>query len=660
MLELERARGTEAWRWTRLAKITSGLGLIGGVAGWSLAVKAVVNSAFLTQNSVFQSERLTIVRAIGAGIGLMLLLVLGALAWKRWRALDLLERIAVALAPLAVLAFLPVLLQPSAWFRNALPFLALLSGLVLVLERVLRPWLSAAFAIFEPLVPAPGARLPGVVSRHWPLAIVTLAASGFAAFVYYYSLQQHQRLATSAFDLGIYDNLMYVALKGHPFRSTVLLGPDGPSYLVGHAEFAMLLFVPLYWLWPTAEMLLMLQAIAIGFAAVPLYFFARTQLSRSAAMVIALAYLLYAPLHGSCFYDFHWLPVTIFFQFTLYFALATHRTWLFIACYALLTLLREDVSVGLTMLGLFLLFSGIRPKLGLTMAICSAVSFVGIKFGIMLYAGPFHFPSLIYGQLVAAGENDFGSVVRTLVTNPAYVISTLLDPKKLNYFLHLMAPLVFLPLRHRWLWLLISGGVVFTFLTTAYEPTISINFQYPSHWIPYLFAAVVLILGHLSKLPDGTIRRRAALGALLFGVTVHSYVFGAILQHETYIGGFLPVPYKITASEKDQYAKLKKVVSLIPRTASVAATDREVPHISNRYSAYTLRIHHGDSDYLLINQTGVAPDVRNIVQNALSRNDYGYVTKEGPFYLFKRGHVSSETEKAFKTLGLRSREGQRR
>jgi hypothetical protein len=147
---------------------------------------------------------------------------------------------------------------------------------------------------------------------------------------------------------------------------------------------------------------------------------------------------------------------------------------------------------------------------------------------------------------------------------------------------------------------------------------------------------------------------------LLFGVTVHSYVFGAILQHETYIGGFLPVPYKITASEKDQYAKLKKVVSLIPRTASVAATDREVPHISNRYSAYTLRIHHGDSDYLLINQTGVAPDVRNIVQNALSRNDYGYVTKEGPFYLFKRGHVSSETEKAFKTLGLRSREGQRR
>lgn len=660
MLELERARGTEASRWARLAKITSGLALVGGVVGWSLSVRAVVNTAFLTQNIVSQDERHGAVRAMAAAVGVTLLLVLGALAWKRWRALDLLERIAVALAPFAVLAFLPVLLQPLAWFRNPLPFLALLSLLVLVLERLLRPWFSAVATLFKPLTLEPGARLPNLVSRYWPISVVTLAAGSFAGFVYYYSLQQHQRLATAAFDLGIYDNLMYVALKGHPFRSTVLLGPDGPSYLVGHAEFAMLFFVPLYWLWPKAEMLLMLQAVAIGFAAVPLYFFARTQLTRGAAVILALAYLLYAPLHGSCFYDFHWLPVSLFFQFTLYYALATHKNWLFIACYAFLTLLREDISVGLTVLGLFLLFSGIRPKLGLTMAICSAVSFVGIKFGIMLYAGPFHFPSLMYSQLLAAGENDFGSVVRTLLTNPAYVISTLLEPKKLNYFLHLMAPLAFLPLRHRWLWLLLSGGVIFTFLTTAYEPTISINFQYPSHWIPYLFAGVVLILGHISKAPDGAIRRRAALGALLFGVTVHSYVFGAILQHETYIGGFLPVPYKITASEKDQYAKLKKIVARIPREASVAATDREVPHISNRYSAYTLRIHHGDSDYLLINQTGVAPDVRNIVQNALSRNDYGFVTKEGPFYLFKRGHVSSETEKALKTLGLRPREGQRR
>lgn len=660
MLELERARGIEAWRWARLAKIGSGLAIIGAIVGWSLSVRAFVNNAFLTYNVIFTADRQGVVRGIAAGIVLAMLFVVGALAWKRWGALDVLERIAVALAPFAVLSFLPVLLQPTTWFRNALPFLTLLAALVLVFERVLRPWLSAVASIFAPLVPHPAARLPGVVARYWPIGIVLLAASSFAAFVYYFSLQQHQRLATAAFDLGIYDNLMYVALKGHPFRSTVLLGPDGPSYLVGHAEFAMLLFVPFYWLWPKAEMLLMLQAVAIGFAAVPLYFFARTQLTRSAAVVIALAYLLYAPLHGSCFYDFHWLPVTIIFQFTLYFALATHRTWLFLVCYAILTLMREDVSVGLVMLGLFLLLSGIRPKLGLAMAIFSAVSFVGIKFGIMLWAGPFHFPSLIYGQLVAVGENDFGSVVRTLLSNPAYVIGTLLDPKKLNYFLHLMAPLAFLPLRHRWLWVLISGGVVFTFLTTAYEPTISINFQYPSHWIPYLFAAVVLILGQVSKAHEGAIRRRAALGALVFGVTVHSYVFGAILQHETYVGGFLPVPYKITGSEKDQYAKLRKVIARIPPEASVASTDREVPHISNRYSAYTLRVHHGDADFLLINHTGIAPDVRNIIQTALSRNDYGFVVKEGPFYLFKRGHVSDETEKALKTLGLRPKEGQRR
>jgi uncharacterized membrane protein len=485
---------------------------------------------------------------------------------------------------------------------------------------------------------------------------VVLCAAGYAAYSLYFSLQQHRRLFTAAYDLGIYDNLMYTAMSGHPFRSTVLLGPDGPSYLVGHAEFAMVLFVPFYWLWPRAEMLLTLQAVALGVAAVPLYAFARTQLTRGTAAALAVAFLLYAPLHGSSFYDFHWLPITLVFQFTLYFAIAKRKSWLIAACYVLLTLIREDVSVGLTVLGLFLLLSGIRPKLGLTMAICSAVSFVAIKFGIMLWAGPFFFADLYYKQLVAPGEEGFSSVTKTLMTNPAYVTNTVLDPKKLNYFLHLMAPLAFLPLRRGLLVVLICSATLFTFLTTAYEPTVSISFQYSAHWIPYLFAAVVLMLGILSRGPEGAIRRRAALGALLFGVGVHSYVFGAVMQRETYVGGFFQLPFKITPAEEKTYSALRKIIARIPATASVAATDAEVPLISNRFSAYTLRAHHGDADYLLVNKNALAPDSRNVLKDALRRNEYGFVTKEAVFYLFKRGAENEETGKVLQTLGLKPSE----
>jgi uncharacterized membrane protein len=654
MIELEQTRSVRDSCWSRLAKAVAGLALSSAAIGWSALLGTDRGPEFLVQNTLAAADRLALVFGIFGGVAVSGLLVLVALIWKRWSAVPWLERANVAIAPIAVFAFLPTLLVPSAWFRNPLPFLVMLSGLVLLLERLLRAWLRQFSPAFSGLFGLPRGKARELALRLLPLAIVVSASASFAAFVLYYSVQQHHRLATAAYDLGIYDNLMYCAIRGQPFRSTVLLGPDGGSYLVGHAEFAMLLFAPFYWLWPRAEALLTLQAVVLGFAAVPLYLFARTQLPRASAVVLALAYLVYAPLHGSCFYDFHWLPTTIIFQFLLYFAIATRRNWLLAACYVVLTLIREDVSVGLTMLGLFLLVSGIRPRLGLVMTICSAVSFVAIRFGVMMLAGSWVFPNLLYGQLVVPGENGFGSVIKTLITNPSYVVGTLLDPKKLSYFLHLMAPLAFLPLRRALLVLLICGGTLFTFLTTAYEPTVSINFQYPAHWIPYLFAAVVLMLGALSKGLDGAIRRRAALGAVVFGVMTHSYVFGAILQHETYIGGFLPLPYKITDTEQRTYASLRKVIARIPPQASVAATDMEVPHVSNRLSVFTLNSIHADADYLLVNSNAVSSGTRNMLKDAASRNDYGLVVKDGPFYLFKRDFVSPETDAALQALGVRS------
>ena len=217
-----------------------------------------------------------------------------------------------------------------------------------------------------------------------------------------------------------------------------------------------------------------------------------------------------------------------------------------------------------------------------------------------------------------------------------------------------------MPLRRPLLILLISGGTLFTFLTTAYDPTVSISFQYPVHWIPYLFAAVVLMLGVLSKALDGAIRRRAALGAVVFGVLTHSYVFGAVLQHDTYIGGFLPLPYKITQAEKDTYAQLRKIITKIPPTASVAATDMEVAHVSNRFSVYTLRMIHGDADYLLVNKRSVDPNTRNIIKDATTRNEYGLVATEGPFYLFKRGPATPGTDKALQSIGVLSKEKKRK
>ena len=92
------------------------------------------------------------------------------------------------------------------------------------------------------------------------------------------------------------------------------------------------------------------------------------------------------------------------------------------------------------------------------------------------------------------GPKSYGGVALTLATNPAYVFQTLLTSEKLRYFLQIMAPLAFLPLRRVFVLPAIVPGAMFTLLTTGYAPTTDIAFQYSGHYVPYVFAAAGVML----------------------------------------------------------------------------------------------------------------------------------------------------------------------
>jgi uncharacterized membrane protein len=554
-------------------------------------------------------------------------------------------------APLALSWAIAGLATNHVWQENKLTFLVLLGGTVLLLERSL--WVSGMTVpahFLDGLAERYG-RLPARFRRLAPLSFVLVSAIGYAGYTAYWSIEQHHRLATTSFDLGIIDNLMFNAMSGHGFRAPVLFGPSGGSLLAGHANFVLYLFLPFYWLSPRAETLLIIQSVLLGFAAIPLYGFAKTQLPRWSAALVAVAYLLYAPLHGLNFYDFHYLPTCIFFLFCLFWALATNRTVLLWVLWATCVSIREDVPVGLATLGAFLVFTGYRVRTGVWMTILSVISFVLIKFVIMQMAGTWWFANL-YKDLMPQGARGYGGVVMTLLTNPAYVVSTLLTEEKLTYALHLLVPLVFLPLR-RWayLWLLFAG-LFFTLLTTSYKPTVSIAFQYTSHWIPYVFATAVLAMSAMGRSRSGVVHRRAALIALLVGVVLHSLSFGAILRPTKFVGGFQKVPFHVTEPERARYRDLQEVLAMIPPEASVAATDSENPHSSNRVTAYPFRTGSGDAEYLLI-RTFRRQNARRNAQKTIDEYPYGLLAQVGEFYLFKRGHESPETVNALNKLRLK-------
>ncbi len=633
--------------------IFTGVGASLGLFVALIRIRQAVLADFLDSNFIGPTARasLSIGFLVGAGSGGLLSLLYVLL--RRRDGVPGLRRAADVAFPLAVAFLLPSLFSARPWNSRPMVFLVLLTATALAFQWTLRQALaawpanvSAWFASVWPSSPR---------TRRWlPLGLVLVASSAYALYFSHYTILNHQRMGTSGFDLGININWCYNALQGHLWRSTVLFGESGGHFLSNHAIFAMLWYLPLFALKPDGEFFLIAQAVMVGFAGTTLYLFASSQIPRWSAVVVAFAFLLFAPLHGPNFYDYHELLPPLFFHFLLYWAIATRRNWLVWLVVPIIWSFREDIPVGTCVLGLFLLLTGIRQRLGLVLAVTSLVWFVILKFGIMAWAGTWWFAG-IYKDLQPYGTTGYGPVVQTMLINPPYLLKTLLTEEKLVYFLHMMAPVALLPMRRAALLILALPGFAFSLLTTGYAPTLSIAFQYTCHSVPYIFVASVLALRVIGRGALGHIRRRAAVGAVGLAVLSHSYVFGAVLQHETFIGGFSKIEFKMTPAEQKRYQTLKRLAASIPREASVAASENVVPHVASRANAFTLKDGAAaDADYVLLHGPAVAQDASKTALNIMfARDEYGLIAQGDDLYLFKRGVSTPETKAALSALHIK-------
>lgn len=621
------------------------LAVIGASIVLGLATFAVGGNVWpmLARNALPRAARSALASCVLGGALVPPALVLFAL--RKSSALDVaaIRKLGRAASPLIPLAFYPLLFQPQ-WARYPLEYLVCLAGFALLLERCL------SVALVELRFRA----LPALQSRteRWSRAapiVVSALAAAYAAYTGYLTILNHHRFLTGAYDLGIYDNLMYNALDGHPFRSTVLFGSRPGNSLSTHAEYGMLLFLPFYAMHPSAEAMLVIQSLMLGGAAIPLYFFAATQLPKLYAALLAIAYLLFAPLAGPQFYDFHWLPLAMFFDFLLYWAIARRKNVVVALCVLALFSLREDTAPGVAVVGFYLMLSGARPKLGAILTVLSLAWFGINKFVIMPALGSWWFDAL-YKDLMAPGESGGGSVVKTLLTNPIYVLRTLLTQAKFEYALHLLAPLAFLPLRRPKLLLFLIPGALFTVLTTDYAATTSIRYQYPSHWIPYLFLAAVLALRMLRRC--SSLQSGAALATLCAAVTCHSAVFGAILNPSSFSVVGKPLAFSLSDDEKASYAELEQVMARIPKDASVTTTDFETPHLSNRATVYAIGQDDSAGQYLLVHARSIhLGATKEHVLKLLHDLPYRLVTRvPRRVYLFERGEPTPETAAAIREI----------
>jgi len=476
--------------------------------------------------------------------------------------------------------------------------------------------------------------------------VVIAAALGYALFMSFYFVRWHYKLRTHNFDLSINNNLIYGGLHGKFLESTVVFPTEPGKYLANHAKFGTYLFLPIYALFPRPETLLVLQSFMLGLSALPLYGFARRHVSDTMAAAVALVFLCYYPMHSANFSEFQNVPIATFFLFSLVWAAETRRWVLCGLATAAALLLREDIPIGVAVIGGFLLLSGYRSFPGFIIATAAMTYFVYLRFHVMDDAGEWWYPNM-YKELWADGEKGYKSVIKTLITNPVFVLSKLIVEKKLLYLLHLLVPVAFLPARRWYLWAAFVPGVFLTLLVTNYDPPTLFSFHYVMHWAPYLFLAVPLALEALGKSADsGVVRMRAAATTMVCVSLVLSYNYGAFGARPSSLkGGYNYIDFNFEPREAERYARLQSLVELIPKDASVAATETVGPHVSSRVKMFTMRHGPMGAQYVLASSKELKLSrTKPTLKAALESGQYGVVKRAAEFVLLKRGADTSQNQ----------------
>ncbi|MBA2372241.1 MAG: DUF2079 domain-containing protein, partial [Chloroflexi bacterium] len=265
-------------------------------------------------------------------------------------------------------------------------------------------------------------------------------AVGWTAVYATLAVLRHVTWHSTAFDLSVFDQVYWNTTQGRPLESTLDRGSCAPvSFFGGHFSPLQFALLPLYALLPRAETLLVLQAIAVGLGAWPVYVLARDRLRPGAERLVWVAsYLLLAPLSWMVLFDFHEIPFAIpFLGWALVFV-ARGRHWHAVVTLLASFLVKEELPlVALGFAALLLLKRQWRP--GLALGVVSVAWFViAVKVVIPAFAGGEYRYTSFYASL----GNDEVEIVRTVLTDPARTMAVLANDvrMKLRYLAAIFGP----------------------------------------------------------------------------------------------------------------------------------------------------------------------------------------------------------------------------
>jgi uncharacterized membrane protein len=410
-------------------------------------------------------------------------------------------------------------------------------------------------------------RAPGTRALLW--SAIAAYGAGFSAL----SILRHRAFATGRFDLGNMVQAVWSTAHGHPLQITGLRG-DQISRLGAHFDPILAAFAPLWLLWPSPDVLLVAQALAVALGALPVFWLARKHLGQErAGLGFALAYLIYPPTEWLTLNEFHAVALACPLLLFAIWYLDEGRLLPFAAFAAVAATTKEEIAFVVAGLGIWYALAHRRWLTGAAVAVAGvAAALVAIEVVIPHFnrAGT----SSFFTRYSEVGSTP-GGVVHTALTDPWKIVTTALTGRGLGYLARLVLPLGLLVVLAPLALIAALPELAVNLLSAATTQT-SIRFHYTAGLIPVLLAAAVFGAARLQRLRPGL---RVATGAVVLGL-VSSYLLGPIPVWRYFPGGQSHQARAADVTEHDRIAS--RALRLIPHDAVVSATNSLGAHLSAR------------------------------------------------------------------------------
>jgi len=399
------------------------------------------------------------------------------------------------------------------------------------------------------------------------LAAAAAYAAGFAAL----SVLRYRAFATGRFDLGNMVQAVWSTAHGHPLQMTNLHGAQ-ISRLAAHVDPILIVFAPLWWLWPSPDLLLVTQALVVATGAWPVFLLARKHLgSPHAGLGFALVYLLYPATGWLTLNEFHPVALATPFLLFAFWYLDNIRLVPFAVFAVAAAACKEEIGLVLAGFGVWHAFAKRRRLEGAAIAALGLV-WSALAIGVVIphyHAGG---ESDFYGRYSEVGGSAAG-IVKTAFTHPLRIAHAAFSGRDLRYLLDLVAPLAGLCLLAPLVLVAALPELAINLLSAAPTQT-SIHFHYTAGLIPPLVIASILGAGRFGRwaLPVTALVVLAALAG--------SYRLGPVPGWRHVPGGS---HFQATAARVTRHDRIAaRALALIPKGAVVSATNTLGAHLSAR------------------------------------------------------------------------------